>query len=76
MRTLAKEGVRVAHWVDVDPRKVGRELHGARVMGPSDVVPGKHKLLVTVGTRGARELIRNWAEGAGFREGADYICVT
>lgn len=76
MRTLACEGVRVSLWVDVDPRKIGRELHGARIVGPSEVVPGKHKMLVTVGTRGARELIRNWAEGAGFREGMDLICVT
>jgi glycosyltransferase involved in cell wall biosynthesis len=76
MRTLAREGVRVSLWVDVDPRKIGRELHGARVVGPGEVTPGVGKMLVTVGTRGAREHIRNWANGTGFREGTDFVCVT
>ena len=76
MRTLAREGVGVSLWVDVDPRKIGRELHGARVVGPADVVPGTQKMLATVGTRGAREQIRDWANGAGFREGSDFVCVT
>jgi glycosyltransferase involved in cell wall biosynthesis len=76
MRTLAREGIRVSLWVDVDPRKIGRELHGARVVGPAGVTPGAGKMLITVGTRGAREQIRNWANGAGFREGSDFVCVT
>jgi hypothetical protein len=33
-------------------------------------------MLITVGTRGAREQVRNWAHAAGFREGADFLCVT
>ena len=76
MRTLAQEGIRVSQWVDVDPRKIGRNLHGAPILGPDEAKPGKEKMLVTVGTRGAREQVRNWAEGAGFREGFDYVCVT
>jgi GT2 family glycosyltransferase len=75
-RTLAREGVGVELWVDVDPKKIGRMLHGARVAGPDEVVPAGRKMLITVGTRGARELVRNWAHGAGFREGEDFICVT
>jgi glycosyltransferase involved in cell wall biosynthesis len=76
MRTLACEGVRGSLWVDVDPRKIGRELHGAQVVGPAGVTPGVGKMLITVGTRGAREQIRNWAARAGFREGTDFVCVT
>lgn len=30
----------------------------------------------TVGTRGAREQIREWAAGAELAEGEDYLCVT
>lgn len=73
---LEREGVRVGRWVDVDPRKVGRTLHGAPVVAPGDVLPGEGKMLLTVGTRGAREGVRSWAQEAGFREGIDYICVT
>jgi glycosyltransferase involved in cell wall biosynthesis len=75
-RALADEGVAVACWVDVDPRKTGRLLHGVLVMGPDQVSPRDGRLLITVGTRGARQGVRAWAERAGFREGKDFICVT
>lgn len=76
-RTLREEGIRVTRWVDVDPRKIGRVLHGAPVLAVDEVraEPGA-KLLVTVGTRGARHQVRTWANRAGFEEGRDYLCVT
>ncbi len=76
MRTLEREGVRVALWVDVDPRKIGRILHGACVVGPGEAAPDGRKMLITVGTRGAREQVRTWATTTGFREGTDFLCVT
>ncbi|MGA7827147.1 MAG: glycosyltransferase [Geobacteraceae bacterium] len=76
-RTLQEEQVRVVRWVDVDPRKIGRILHGAPVSG-TDEVRAKQglRMLVTVGTRGARAQVRNWAVSAGFSEGEDFLCVT
>lgn len=76
LRTLARQGVRVKLWVDVDPRKIGRVLHGAPVVGPGGVSPADGRMLITVGTRGARGQLREWAKGAGFREGEDFLCVT
>ena len=75
-RALAAEGIRVGLWVDVDPRKIGRELHGSPVVGPGGARPDGRRLLITVGTRGAREGVRRWALESGFVEGADFICVT
>jgi glycosyltransferase involved in cell wall biosynthesis len=75
-RTLAGEGVRVSLWVDVDPRKIGRVLHGAPIVGSTEASPSVGKMLVTVGTRGARQQVRKWAESAGFNEGEDFLCVT
>lgn len=75
-RLLAEAGIRVALWVDVDPKKSGRLLHGARVVLPHDLAPGSGSMLVTVGTRGARTGIRQWAAKTGFREMTDFICVT
>jgi glycosyltransferase involved in cell wall biosynthesis len=76
-RTLWKEGIRVACWVDVDPRKVGRDLHGAPVISHHEIRAGNGtKVLATVGTRGAREQVRKWAANAGFTEGRDFLCVT
>jgi hypothetical protein len=62
--------------VDVDPKKSGRLLHGSRVVAPQELAPGAGRMLVTVGTRGARAGIRQWAERAGFRELTDFVCVT
>ncbi|KAF0215567.1 MAG: glycosyltransferase group 2 family [Geobacteraceae bacterium] len=75
-RTLENEGIRVVRWVDVDPRKIGRTLHDAPVIAPDKVTAGNGKMLVTVGTRGARDGVRSWAVQAGFREGTDFLCVT
>lgn len=75
-RTLENAGISVSLWIDVDPRKSGRTLHGAKIVQPGEVSPSHGKMLLTVGTRGARDGIRNWAVGAGFREGLDFVCVT
>ncbi len=75
-KVLEREEVRVVRWVDIDPRKVGRVLHGAPVIAATGVVPDGGKMLITVGTRGAREGLRTWAAGNGFVEGEDFLCVT
>jgi hypothetical protein len=76
-RTLQKEGIRVSCWVDVDPRKIGRILHGAPVISHREMAAGNGtRVLGTVGTRGAREQLRKWAADAGFTEGRDFLCVT
>lgn len=76
-RTLREEDIRVVRWMDVDPRKIGRMLHGAPVVGTDEVVAEKGvKMLFTVGTRGARDQVRDWAFRAGFSEGEDFLCVT
>lgn len=75
-KTLAETGIRVDRWVDLDPRKVGKTLHGAPVIPEYAVNPGTGPMLVTIGTRGARGQVRNWALGRGLRELVDYVCVT
>lgn len=76
-RALREEQIRVGRWVDVDPRKIGRLLHGAPVSGTDELIAEEGgKMLVTVGTRGARDQVREWAYSAGFVEGEDFLCVT
>lgn len=75
MRTLAEVGIRVTRWIDADPRKQARPLHGAPVLPPdTDELSGRH--LVTIGTRGAREGIRAWLADRGLIEGVDVLFVT
>ena len=75
-KILTAHGIDISLWVDVDPKKIGNLLHGVRVVAPGEVSPDDGRLLITVGTRGARAGIRQWADSAGFKEGTDYICVT
>lgn len=76
-RVLRDDDIRVVRWLDVDPRKIGRILHGAPVSATDKVVAQKGgKMLVTVGSRGGRDQVREWAFSAGFVEGEDFLCVT
>ncbi|MEI6205194.1 MAG: glycosyltransferase [Desulfuromonadales bacterium] len=74
-RLLATEGIRVSCWLDVDPRKIGRILHGAPVIRPEDLKPAGNKMIVAIGVRGAREQFRNVSGELGWREGVDFVCV-
>lgn len=73
---LAKEGVAVALFVEVDRKKIGRRVRGAPVVSFEEVERARGlPLLVAVGAPGARELIRAELSRAGFREGDEYRCV-
>lgn len=72
---LAREGGILAGWIDVNPRRVGQVLHGARVrrlesarLQDGDVV------LVTVGAAGGRKACATVLEAWGLREGVEYWC--
>jgi glycosyltransferase involved in cell wall biosynthesis len=74
-RFLSGEGKRVDTWVDIDPRKTGRDLHGAPVVSPQQLgAPAGRLLVVSVGSRGARELIRVQLREQGWSEGVDFFC--
>jgi glycosyltransferase involved in cell wall biosynthesis len=75
-RILEEVGFTVTRWVDLDPRKLGRELHGAPVVAFEAVLPGSGPMLVTIGSRGARAQVRQTASARGLVEGEDFVCVT
>ncbi len=75
-RALNAAGLRVRRFFDIDPRKIGQEIHGAPVLDAARVDPGRDRyLLVAVGAAGARGLIRETLAVAGFREPDDFCCV-
>jgi len=74
--TLLELGVTVERWIEIDPRKIGQLIHGAPVAGLDALAPGQGKLLVTIGAKGARQQVRDWADRRGLIEGVDYLCVT
>jgi glycosyltransferase involved in cell wall biosynthesis len=75
-RALAQRGAHAEMFIDIDPRKIGRVARGAPIVAPAALERGRHTVVVAVGARGARALIRGHLRAEGFIEGADYICAS
>ncbi|MBI2298559.1 MAG: glycosyltransferase family 2 protein [Armatimonadetes bacterium] len=75
-RALGEVGIRVVRHVDIDPRKIGGRVRGAPVVPPEALTDGcPEPILVAVGVKGARGLIRAHLSGLGKVDGQDYVCV-
>ncbi len=82
-RALVLAGTPVLAFVDVDPRKIGQEIHGAPVIAPAHVRrfvdPASTResplVLAAVGQEGAREEIRHACRALGLRELQHFVAV-
>ncbi len=75
-RVLLEAGTRVLAFVEVDPRKIGQEIHGARVVDTESGVQIRGVLhLAAVGQDGARERLRTILSEAGLRELRDFVAI-
>ena len=74
-RALEHAGVRADRFIDIDPRKLGRIARGAPIV-PADALapPGERWVVVALGARGARDLVRAELLRRGHREGHDFLC--
>jgi glycosyltransferase involved in cell wall biosynthesis len=71
---LEEKGVEIAAYVDVDSRKIGREIAGRPVLSRAEMPgPGECFALSYVASRGAREDIRAFLESRGFVMGVDCL---
>lgn len=76
LRAWPATGKRPRLVVDVDPRKIGRVIHGVPVVDPGRLPPPDGALLVVaVGAPGARALIREELNRRGWKEMRDFVCV-
>lgn len=73
-RALEAHGVAAARFVDIDPRKIGRTARGVPIVSPRALNRGDELVVVAVGARGARALIRGHLREHGFVEMDDFIC--
>jgi glycosyltransferase involved in cell wall biosynthesis len=71
---FATQGVRVAAFVDVDPRKISRTIHGAPVVAPDEAPRDGFAIGAVAGPRPRAE-IRAVVAAQGRREGEDFIAV-
>jgi glycosyltransferase involved in cell wall biosynthesis len=61
--------------VELDPRKLGQSIHGARVIPPDALQgPGEIPLLASVAGLPARSRIRAHLAARGWREGTHFLC--
>lgn len=74
---LVRRGTPVAALVDLDPRKIGQEIHGAPVWSPDEferrlAEGGAFYVLAAVGSPGAREEIAAALAACGLEEFRDF----
>jgi hypothetical protein len=74
-RALARRGRSVEAFVEVHPRRLGRTIHGARVISVEAARINGPLHLAAVGQAGARARIRAAAGGLGLIEGRDLVAV-
>ena len=75
-RTLLRAGTKIAAFVELDPRKIGQEIHGAPVLEPAAALRIRGPLhLAAVGQPGARERILGQLRDAGMRDSEDFVPV-
>jgi glycosyltransferase involved in cell wall biosynthesis len=75
-RALLDEGIDIAAFLDVDPRKIGGTKRGRPVLTWDEGLarfPGTF-IVVAVGSRGARRTVREYLAGRGLVETRDYLC--
>jgi glycosyltransferase involved in cell wall biosynthesis len=73
-RALEPHGIRADAFVDIDPRKIGRTARGAPIVAADAIPRGGCAVLIAVGERGARDIVRARLAARGFEEGRDFIC--
>lgn len=60
--------------VDINPRKIGRAIHGIPIIPPEDLPkPGETFTVIAVGAPDARDEIRAWLLPRGYRELHDFL---
>jgi glycosyltransferase involved in cell wall biosynthesis len=77
LKELQAAGIEVRYLIEVNPRKIGKRIHGVQVVRAGQLrelgEPGL--ILGAVGQKGARESIRADLDPLGFEEGRDYFFV-
>jgi hypothetical protein len=74
LKPILDLGLEVQAWVDIDPKKIGWRVDGARVLPPAAIPPPSEAfVLVAVGKRGARVLIETELRRQGRMPGRDCL---
>ena len=73
-RHLMDRGYQPTAWIDIDPKKIGKIIDGARVEEPGWLDrDDKPFVLNYLTNHGARDLVRAFLDGLGYQIGVDYL---
>jgi glycosyltransferase involved in cell wall biosynthesis len=71
---LETHGVLIAGFIDIDPKKTGKQIAGRPVISATSLpAPADAFVLGYVSSRGARALIRSALHTRGYSEGSDFL---
>lgn len=71
---LCDHGIRITHYVDIDPNKIGHEIHGRPVWSADDLPPPSSAFVVSyVARHGANRMIGRELESRGYRPGDHFL---
>ncbi|NQU31131.1 MAG: glycosyltransferase [Anaerolineae bacterium] len=76
-KQLERQDMPLVAFVDIDPKKIGRTRRGKPIIAPDELEKcwGQYQnpvILASVGSRGARKLIRQRLNNFGYKEGIDW----
>ena len=73
-RLLINKGYSPLRWIDIDAKKIGRELEGVRVEAPAWLDRRDRPFVLNyVTNHGARTEVRDTLDAIGYRIGRDYL---
>ena len=80
IRHLQQHGFQPKVWIDIDPKKIGQQLHGVPVVSPRWLTEPAQRavrpfVLVYVANHGARERIAHSLSKMGYQLGTNYLMV-
>ncbi|MBV8517403.1 MAG: glycosyltransferase [Acidobacteria bacterium] len=75
VRLLVDQGIRFDAWVDIDPRKIGRQLWGIPIHPHDWLAEQRTFVLIYVTNHHARDWISETLTGWGYRIGHDFLAV-
>ena len=73
-KLLNAKNLDLAGFIDIDPKKISQNICGQEVIGYNEIKGLNCFIVVCVGAKGARELIRNKLIEFGYKEIYDFIC--
>lgn len=74
-RALEAHGVFPSAFVDIDPRKIGGVARGVPIIDPA-MLDARAVVVVAVGARGARAIVRGRLRARELVEGVDFVCAS